>query len=295
MEEKEELKKPEMEEKENQSKKSKGNIIFVLLIIIILGLIGYICYDKGLILNNNKTNEPTEKIENKEPEEKINITEEELEIMDKVSKSVFSKEEKFTKDELQGQVLIETLSLISNKHLTEITGTELKELAKKYFNLDNIEFVGISCGMEHEGDNNYLIYNQSTDKYEFNENHPGHGGVSGTSDGALNYKESEVKNGTYLYKMAIFYKFDGCDYDICGPTEKYEIYQTKNDLINKTNKLLDATKEGYCSEYIQDGQTYYNCDDKTIYEQVKDKLKTVTFKYKKIDNRLIFDSYSFDK
>lgn len=46
----------------NANKTGKGLIIvIILLVLIILGLVGYICYDKGIILNTKITNK-TEKI-----------------------------------------------------------------------------------------------------------------------------------------------------------------------------------------------------------------------------------------
>ena len=49
-----------MEEK----KKSTGSIVFiVLLILIILGLVGYICYDKGLLTKKEVTKEKTSNVE----------------------------------------------------------------------------------------------------------------------------------------------------------------------------------------------------------------------------------------
>ena len=66
-----------MEENYMGEKKSKKGTVFiiVLLILIILGLVGYICYDKGLIF---KTEKEVVKKEKKAKEKSVEFTDEEL-------------------------------------------------------------------------------------------------------------------------------------------------------------------------------------------------------------------------
>ena len=61
---------------EEKKKSKKGTVfIIVLLILIILGLVGYICYDKGLIF---KTEKEVVKKEKKAKEKSVKFTDEEL-------------------------------------------------------------------------------------------------------------------------------------------------------------------------------------------------------------------------
>ena len=77
-----------MEEEKSKKNKGKGLIVaLVIAIVIILGLVGYICYDKGIILYKNKNKETTN-IEEEKVEEVVEkeITDENTKqsILDKI-------------------------------------------------------------------------------------------------------------------------------------------------------------------------------------------------------------------
>lgn len=58
----------------NKKKKNVLIIFLILLILLVLGLVGYICYDKNLIFNDNKAVSTSNKLGNKlEKEQKLDI------------------------------------------------------------------------------------------------------------------------------------------------------------------------------------------------------------------------------
>ena len=125
------------------------------------------------------------------------------------------------------------------------------------------------------------IFNSSIDKYEYNVNHPGHGGGSDGISVYLADGEVSTDGEHYVYSEKIFYYYHGCVWDTCGPTGIFDIYLSYTDAKNQTNRLMDA--QGYCSDY--------GCDEEKIYEEIKEKVKTVNFYYKMIDGRYVFDYY----
>ena len=182
--------------------------------------------------------------------------------------------------------LIHILVALSGKSITEVTGTELKELAVKYFDITNLEFVDQHCGIEktETHDDVMYLYNSTTDKYEYNENHPGHGGSS-TGIGSHLVTGTKSTEGEYfVYSRPVFYIYNGCVGDICGPTGIYDVYLTYEDVVNKTNKLFNAFDN---SDYCQNE----SCNDDKIYENIKDKVQTVYFYFKNSNGNYVFESY----
>lgn len=77
----EEKKEAEMENWAEKKKSNGSGVIIFILIVIILGLVFYIAYDKGLILNNNKnTNDPkvTEKDKNNDKDKDTDVVEDKV-------------------------------------------------------------------------------------------------------------------------------------------------------------------------------------------------------------------------
>ena len=187
-------------------------------------------------------------------------------------------------NDLDGDQLIKKLVLLSGKSFEKVTGNELKQIAKKYFALSSFEFVNVSCDSGYsDHDTTMYIYNPQTDKYEYNKNHPGHGGKS---DGIFYQLEDEstfVENDFVVYSAKIYFVYNGCISDTCGPTGIHEIYRSYEDASQRANMVLNAFDSNFCVDYY--------CDDKKIYTDIKEKLKTVKFYYKNVDDNYLFEYY----
>ena len=283
-----------MEEKtkiEAEKKKNSGLIIIILILVLL-------CGGMGTFVFINKDKLFTEKSESKEKKEIIKETKQETVPEDiqtnlkRLSSIIF----KYDKNSLEvngidKEVLIKDLVLIDKSgSITETTGTRLKELALKYFNISDLKLVNITCGWDHnnQGTNVMYIYNSSTDKYEYNPEHGGHGGGNtGISVYKVDDKAIE-ENDYYIYSTHIFYKDTGCISDTCGPLEKLDIYYTYEDLVNKSNKAMNAvTDDSLCKKE----SVGYTCDENKIYEKIKANTKIVKFYYKKLNDNYVFEKY----
>lgn len=284
-----------MEEKimlEEKKKKNSGIIIIVFILVLL-------CVSMGTLFLINKDKLFTEKTEsNENKKETEQETEQETIIEDihtnlkRLSSIIF----KYDNNSLEAngidkeRLIMDLVAIDKSGSITEITGTRLKELALKYFNISNLELVDITCGWDHnnQGTNVMYIYNSSIDKYEYNPEHAGHGG---NSTGISVYKGDDKvieENDYYIYSTHIFYIDNGCTTGICGPLEKLDIYYTYDDVVNKVNKVVDAiTDNSLCKKE----ETGYKCDENKIYEKIKANTKTVKFYYKKLNDNYFFEKY----
>ena len=284
-----------VEEKSTEQKKKSPIGMIILVIVLMIGCLvgGYFLSDSGLL--NKKSADTNEKKTNTNTKKEKEVKEVEMDWgegfdVENVSKNIFDREKSnFNINGIDKEDLIMLLySLRSNKsvNFNEITGKELKSIAKKYFNLDEVEFVNITCKYNvNHGDNVLYIYNSSTDMYEYNTKHGGHGGKP---DGIRSFLYSPIKTKKgeyYIFSMDIFYDYNGCVTDICGPSGVDDIYLTYEDALKKENRVLSAIDAGYC---LSDGT---NCDYQKVYEAIKDKVKQVKFYYKKVNGNYIFDHY----
>ena len=302
---------------ENKNKNNNKIVWIILLVIVMIGcLIGGYFLNDSEMFHKLKSNSDEEKIKeekseknnikNQNEQKEIGIEDEKnddsnikktnnidvtkLDIsLEKFSNVVFTRNGKnvVKRDEIVGEQLIGNLVALSGKNIESITGKELKYLASKYFEVNNLEFANLTCPNEitpNHTTNVFMIYNEETDKYEYNPNHSGHGG---SSDGIMTIlidgKES-TDGGYYTYSYKLYYIYTGCIWDTCGWNGIYDVYLSYEDAVNKNNKVLAAADdENYCVNE--------KCDDDKIYEAIKDKTKTVKFYYKKNNDNYVFDHY----
>lgn len=272
---------------ENKNKSNVGFIVLiVILLLVICGLVGYILYDKA---SDDIKSQNGKKIETEKEEKDASKYQDELASL---SENIFQYDkENLNLDEFDDQDFIYVLASISGKSITEVTGTELKQIAKDNFGIDDLKLVDIRCGMNHPSDetNIMLIFNTENDKYEYNENHPGHGG--GGSGASVYFADGKVSvDGDYYKYSSNIYFYRTCNGDTCGPIENLNVYAIYNDLEQDTNKIMDATSnENYCQQ-VDFG---YECNYDKIYDAIKDRLHSVTFYYKLVNNKPVFDRYEF--
>ncbi len=272
--------------------KKKSNVGFIVIIIIlfliICGLVGYILYNHvkdDIKDQKGKTVETEVKKEEK-------VDSEYQDDLAELSKKIFqSDKENLSIDEFDEQELIYVLSNISGKSITEITGTELKKVAKENFGIDDLKLVDIRCGMNHRAreTNVMLIFNPESDKYEYNDKHPGHGGGSSGIGYIFNNGKATVEGDVHKYEADIYF-YKSCTGDTCGPTEHMDVYLTSKDLIEGINKVMDATGNEKCCKKLEVG---YDCNFEEIYNVIKDKVHSIVFYYKIVDNKPVFERYEF--
>ena len=293
-----------------QPKKKKPVFLIILLIILGIGCIGtgYYLNESGIF--NKLESEPIEEENKEEVKEETNVKNQsenenkdvvvsensknidvtKLDIsLEKFSNVVFARNGKkvVKRDEIVGEQLIGNLIALSGKNIENITGKELKYLASKYFEVDNLEFANLTCSNEitpNHTTNVFMIYNEETDKYEYNPNHSGHGGSSDGIMTILKDGKESTDGGYYTYSYKLYYIYTGCIWDTCGWNGIYDVYLSYEDAANKNNKVLAAADdENYCINE--------KCDDDKIYEAIKEKAKTVKFYYKKNNDNYVFDHY----
>ena len=293
-----------------QPKKKKPVFLIILLIILGIGCIvtGYYLNKSGIF--NKLESEPIEEEKKEEVKEETNVKNQsenenkdvvvsensknidvtKLDIsLEKFSNVVFARNGKkvVKRDEIVGEQLIGNLIALSGKNIENITGKELKYLASKYFEVDNLEFANLTCSNEitpNHTTNVFMIYNEETDKYEYNPNHSGHGGSSDGIMTILKDGKESTDGGYYTYSYKLYYIYTGCIWDTCGWNGIYDVYLSYEDAANKNNKVLAAADdENYCINE--------KCDDDKIYEAIKEKVETVKFYYKKNNDNYVFDHY----
>ena len=256
----------------------KNRMLIVILVILIVGCIGiYYSNKNGFFDFNSETNKEIIDIENEN--KKLSLRE--------LSDIVFTKSKDTKKvTDMDDLELIHAAIGISVNYVDTITGKEIKEIVKNYFNVDNIKLVDITCdlGKSEVHDNRMYIYNSKKDKYESNPEHISH---VANSDGITYYivnGKDTTEDDYYIYSGQIFYVYNGCNWDVCGHTGIYDVYLSYEDALNKTNKQFNAYEiEGLCKKN--------SCSKSKVYEEIKNKIKTVSFYYKKNKDNYIFDHY----
>ena len=257
--------------------KKRVFLIIIFAILLVGCIFVYSSNKNGMFVFNVEDNKKIIDIENEN--KKLSLKE--------LSDIVFTREKDTKKvTDMSDLELIHAAIGISSNYIDTITGTEIKEIVKEYFNVDNVSLVDITCNLKksENHDNRMYIYNSKTDKYESNPEHIAHGVTgNGIIHNIINGEET-TQDDFYVYSGEIFYVYNECGWDVCGSNGKYDVYLSYGDALNKTNKQFNAfEKEGLCLKN--------NCDKNKIYEEIKDKIKTVSFYYTKNNDNYVFDHY----
>ena len=271
--------------------KGKENKILCVLLLISLMVIVALSYCI-IKVKDNKDQNPNDII----GEEKLNpVSDEDLITMKKVTEAIFYIDEgtrdnlKFEDIEKYKRVTIAqslaTGFLSYGSFAPSLSGSQLKETFKKYFNSD-LELVPIPCfNTEHP---NLYVYNSIKDKYEDNKEHEkfGHGGIM-PFDVKVKYVDSGSKDNTYTLTAYVYYQepmVQDCNLVILNKLA--EANQIDADIVFSFKGDLTP---GIC---VKNSNGIYECDEDLAFEIVKDKLHKYTMEFEKIDGRLVFKSYS---
>lgn len=258
-----------MENENNNITKKKGKdlvIIISVLVIVILSLICYICYDKGIIFNSNKTsttkttekekNDSPNKNEEKEEEEEENITFSDSELETYVN---------YISPLSNGpSALIYNTDHISSKNLSpakkiEYIGSHIysKHTSTPDFQYDIISENDIKNEIEKiYGKNSYerTSFNLGCGDYNLNQNEgnyyskTGCGGSNATfvSNIVIDYKATKKK----LEITTVYAFIDGMENKI------YKDYNKSIPLDNYTDGNVEPTT--FLNEYIKNNKDKLN-------------------------------------
>ena len=251
---------------------NKGLIIAIIItIILILCMLGYICYERGIIFKKDKTED-----NKKSSVKKDDITEEKLSSEDESAIINLIKDNALIW--LGGNVYTheDILSEIDDKQMYACylaLSTVNRENVRNYFeNVYGIEvnkFKNVVCPYDKV---DMFQFDNTAQEYNENESHPGHGGIW---KNLISYYlvNSSVKDDIYTLDLIALNAGSEGNYDING----------KN--------ILDELN-GVCEE---DGYTYEeNCVKQYFIENI-DKYKTsdiYRYQFKKTNNK--FTLYALD-
>ncbi len=270
----EEVTKNEQPVKEPKKKCNGGLIVvIVILVIAILGLVGYICYDKGIIFNK------------KESTENKNTKDDSTKKKDVVRELTVAEEESFTEriteinnnfdidypisdvTKIDNQKLLSFASVNAKKdYNNSFPASDVESIIRKYFgNNIKVNHENILCSLDKVP---FYDYDSSSKSYKFHENHPGHGG--GSSSVPIYYfgveKATMINDKKVVIDSKIIY--GNSRGDTWGPNNCY--YKSVQDSLNHTNQILgDYSKE----------EELELTDD--MIKSVKDKLPTTTYTFEK--------------
>lgn len=227
-----------------------GFLIVLILLLVVGG--GYFVYDSFFTKDDNASVAKEEKKEEKKVSESDEVSDEvKILLLNKIDdyNKYISKFYSFNNvSSIDNQYLLNfAYSLAGN----EKTSNNLDKAISTYFD-DNVKLKheDIICKVD---DVALYKYNASTKKYELNEKHPGHGGVSGVDVekvflGGINMGDSIVISTKNFYFMP----------DDVAEGIKY--YASYNDVLNGENKV---------------------CESSTEFDKYKDKLPTTTYTFVK--------------
>lgn len=241
----------------NKNDSNSSGLMGFLVVLILLLLVGggYFVYDYFFAKNDNASVKEDVKEEKKE-EKKVSESDE---VSDEVKILLLNKIDDYNKY-ISKFYSFNNVSSIDNQYLlnfayslagNEKTSNNLDKVISAYFD-DNVKLKheDIICKVD---DVALYKYNASTKKYELNEKHPGHGGVSGVDVekvflGGINMGDSIVISTKNFYFMP----------DDVAEGIKY--YASYNDVLNGENKV---------------------CESSTEFDKYKDKLPTTTYTFVK--------------
>ncbi len=256
---------------EKSTKEKKSNpFIIILLVLVIVGLLGYIAYDKGVFnkFMNQKTEKETnhkEKEEEKKKEEEkvVELLAEEIAEWDKKINTLTTYFANYYKDN--------NITSIDNQQLLNYgIRTAMKDNIATKEDVEKAikDLFGNSIVPKHENVKCFVashpdVYLFESDAYQYNNNHPGHGGSEFYRYNIVKYQSSEKTNTTLKLNYKILY-YNECK-DTC--------------LLGELYARLDDT-EPLVSFKQADGS--YRDDAKLtdeLYENIKDKVPVTTFTY----------------
>lgn len=255
----------------NNEKQKKGfTWVIIILIIIVIGLVGFICYDKGILFNTK--NIATE--ENKK--EELDYKEEENKDLSYEEGNLLLEKIKLMNNNFSSNYPIDDVSKISNQDLllfvakqlgfgTDFTEDSANDVIFKLFgDLIKLKHESVMCTIDNKP---YYVYDASTKQYTFDSNSHGHGSAIGVEtrtyyvDGKYTSDDEIMINAKVLYS------------NYCGDTCMiYAYYTSYQKSINSETPVLGDNSGGPL-EYTDN-----------MYEQIKEDLPITTYVFEKTKN-----------
>ena len=174
---------------------------------------------------------------------------------------------------------------IENAYENGIDGKLMDDYLKELFGPDfKWKKESILCNLGHE----MYLYNEEKNKYEYNEEHYGHG-----ASGVESYfsKIISIKQSGNLFKVTGVRLW--LAYSDQGPNSIEDAYDTYNNAWQEINKLFNITVTGI----IPDGeQSYYylKTEIENNFDQYKNKMATYTYTFEKVDEEYYLIGLSFE-
>ena len=281
-----------MKEEKEVKKSNTGLAVFItILVMLVLGLSAFIVYDKALKpdvnvpqQNDDKDNKTEEKDNEKKEETTIELSRDELNLMQSTAEMIFKEE----KESLNISMLTNYEKLMMVFDFNK-TGKEMQEDFQKRFGKNNsITFEDIKCLK----DSNAIEYNydSSADKYVNNPNHMGHGGGWINARIISNiYYDKVKKEGEKLYYYTRVLFMDNVRCFDTGPCNFNKAYGSYSDAKNGANALLDINNDTKY-QVTRDGAVFSPEYD-AIYDDFSNKLSSYVFEFEKENGNLVFNNY----
>ena len=222
-------------------------------------------------------------------EEGFTLTLEDSETMKKVSNLAFVIDKDSIKVEDYTNEEKEVIARQMVDNILESTGEEMRLEFQKYFGKDQtVEFHDIPCWNDPYA---LYIFNNETDKYESNPDHPGHGGEGKVTTQKLMGTPNLTIDGNTIYydTKVLFYGPFYCSYGECNYGKLYKTYQ---DAINETNPIIEIKDTEY---YIMNAEGPATANLETVVDDYKDKANTYRFTFVKEKDKLTFKEYKILK
>lgn len=255
-------------------KEKKLIMVIVVLSVLLLGSVGYICFDKFVlkdndtkVKDNNKKDEDTDNTVN---DEERGLTYDELNIL-KVKIDTYN-------DGFSNYYPIDDMSKIENNDLFLFAVGEMRRNNNKVFDGELMskyvsDFFGEEVKLEHK-DFNCLVdkkllykYDSETNTYTYITEGHWHGGSQRAyiPDISTKVLDGNYKDGIYTVNTKVLYS-NTCS-DTCGPISSY--FKSFSDSLSNINPVATIV-----SEYITE-------EEKEAY---RTNLPITTYKFKKNEN-----------
>lgn len=256
-------------------KEKKLIMVIVVLSVLLLGSVGYICFDKFVLKDNDTEIKDNNKKDEDTDNEKEEDNEEEIRSLTADEEEMFLEKILDYNRGLSFYYPISDMSKIENFDLFLFSLKGVKSPAANAFTADDLDktiekYFDDSVKLKHEDyickvDNKVLYkYDENSKTYSFSSEGHGHGGSQRASISQFDIKiiGGEYNNGIYTVNAKVFYG-DTCS-DTCGPSS--EFYSSYSDSLNRVNAIVELQGQEFTEE---------------VAAQYRDKLPTSVYKFKK--------------
>lgn len=192
-------------------------------------------------------------------------------------RSITPKKDSLSFNELTNQEKLSTLFYLTGSLDLNDDKNNMTKVMNDYFGPDaKVTFEDYICPDEGKNGEVLYKYNEKNGKYTYNENHGGHGGTSSYIIYDIEDVTKKDQDIIVRYKLA----FSNI-YDIGLPSAFFRSY---SDASKYQNPIIENISK-YCSEET------YECDDKKIIEDYKDKFKTYEYVFSYEGENLYLKGY----